>query len=219
MGNEDIDAMPANTVAQKEEEKEEKPPLPDKRSSWKVYLKPYWWSLLLSHNRLCYGLNLTFWYLAQFIGAVACINLYSDGDRTILCAGHTDPDKASEVLDFPLVLLAVFHMIEWIRTSLLLTVSCIGVNWSIGWYATTLNTLYGIIAYAIAHMAYLSEDGKDCGEVQEYRYAWLLAEIVAFWFLFFIYSFPFIFSICMGKDKADQTLEDAYKEDEEEDDD
>ena len=118
--------------------------------SRKVYLKPYWWSLLLSHNRLCYGLNLTFWYLAQFIGAVACINLYSDGDRTILCAGHTDPDKASEVLDFPLVLLAVFHMIEWIRTSLLLTVSCIGVNWSIGWYATTLNTLYGIIAYAIA---------------------------------------------------------------------
>ena len=43
--------------------------------------------------------------------------------------------------------------------------------------------------------------------------------MISFWVLFFIYSFPFIFSICMGKDRADTALENAYKEDEEEDDD
>ena len=222
MGNEDIDSMPAATVDMKDEEKVEKPPLPDKRSSWKVYLKPYWWSMLLSHNKLIYGINLTVWYLAQFIGAVACINLYSDADRLIPCAltgDLADPDEATKVFDFPLVMIAIFHMVEWVRTSLLLTVSCIGVNWSIGWYVTSLNTLYGLIAYAIAHMAYLSDDGKACKETQENRAAWLLVEIIAFWVLFFIYSFPFVFSICLGKDKADTTLENAYKEDEEEDED
>lgn len=168
-----------------------------------------------------YGLNLTFWYLAQFIGAVATINLYSDGDRLFKCAETgtlSDPEESSKVYDFPLLMIAIYHIIEWLRTTLLLTVSCIGINWSLGWYVTMPNTLYGIVAYAIVHMAYFSDDGKACKDVQESRAAWLFAEIICFWVLFFVYSFPFMFSICMGKDRADATLEKA-KEDAEKDDD
>ena len=197
------------------DEEEAFPELPPKRSSWTVYLKPFWWSTLLSKNRLCYGLNLTFWYLAQFIGAVACINLYSDSDRLLPCSDTgvlATSEGASDVYDFPLLMVAIYHMIEWIRTTLLLTVSCIGVNWSIGWYVTMPNTLYGIVAYAIVHMAYFSEDGEACRDQQEYRAQWLFAEIICFWVLFFVYSFPFMFSICLGKDRADATLEKA-KED------
>ena len=54
-------------------------------SPWKVYLAPHWLSILLNKNKLLYGLTITFWYLANFIGCVAVINLYSDKDRLIPC--------------------------------------------------------------------------------------------------------------------------------------
>jgi len=80
------------------------------------------------------------------------------------------------------------------------------------WYVTMPNTLFGLIVYAIVHMSYFSEDGKKCKEVQEYRADWLLVEIIAFWVLFFIYSFPFIFTLCLGKTRADATLKNAEDE-------
>lgn len=203
---------------------DERPPLPSKGSPWSVYLRPYWLSILLNNNKLLYGFLITFWYLAQFIGAVATINLYSDKDRLKPCdvtGSLAVPEEASKVFDLPLVLLAIFHMIEWVRATFLLTVTCIGVNWVLVWYITVPNTLYGIITYAFVHMAYFDEDGKKCAEVQESRGAWLLVEIIAFWVVFFLFAFPFIWLLCMGKDRADVQLVKAYEkgDDEDEDDD
>ena len=146
---------------------------------------------------------------------MATINLYSDNDRLIPCATEGDlaiPEEASKVYDFPLKMLAIFHMIEWIRTTVLLTVICIGANLSVFWYLTMPNTIFGIIVYAIVHMAYFSDDGKACKEAQENRSVWLLAEIIAFWVLFFIYSFPFVFTLCCGKAKAHATLLKAHED-------
>ena len=106
----------------------------------------------------------------------------------------------------PLLMLAIWHMIEWIRTTVLLTVVCIGVNWTIFWYATMPNTLFGLVVYALVHMSYFDEDGKKCAEVQENRAQWLLVEIIGFWVLFFLFSFPFVLTCCLGKDRADRTL-------------
>ena len=167
----------------------------------------------MSNNKLLYGCNVTVWYLAQFIGSVATINLYSDADRLFPCdtSGELlNPEKSSEVYDFPLKMLAIFHLIEWLRTTVLLTVICIGANLSLFWYITMPNTLFGIVVYAIVHMVYFSDDGVQCQDVQEYRAMWLLGEIIAFWVLFFIYSFPFIFTLCGGKAKAHTTLVEAY---------
>ena len=193
---------------------DERPPLPSKGSPWSVYLRPYWLSILLNNNKLLFGFLITFWYLAQFIGAVATINLYSDKDRLMPCdvtGSLAVPEEASKVFDLPLVLLAIFHMIEWVRATFLLTVTCIGVNWVIVWYVTVPNTLYGIITYAFVHMAYFDEDGKKCAEVQESRGTWLLVEIIAFWVVFFLFAFPFIWLLCMGKDRADVQLVKAYE--------
>lgn len=55
-------------------------------------------------------------------------------------------------------------MIEWIRATVLLTTVCIGVNLTLVWYVLIPNTIYGLIAYAIAHMSYFSDDGKLCKE-------------------------------------------------------
>ena len=116
-----------------------------------------------------------------------------------------------KVFDTPLLMLAIFHIIEWIRVTFLLTVTLIGVNWAIVWYVTTPNTLFGIVVYAYVHMVYTSSDGKACGEVQENRYLWLLGEIIAFWVLFFFFAFPFVIMFCRGKGRADELLLEAYE--------
>ena len=201
-------------------EKEVKPDPPEAGNTWKVYLKNQWISVLLSRNKLFYGFYTGGWYLIQFIGAVAVINLYSDKDRLIICDSIKEaggemadwPEKSSDVFDFPLLMLALYHMIEWIRTTVLLTVICIGVNWTWIWYVTTFNTLFGIVVYAIVHMVYMSDDGKSCNEVQEYRGVWLLVEIIAFWSLFFCCAFPMVCTILCGKEKVDRQLKEWHED-------
>ena len=192
-----------------------------------------WLTLILNNTKLIFGLVVGLWYLTQFIGAVACINLYSDNDRLKQCVQPTnadigkpaselheltDPERSSEVFDAPLLLLAIFHIVEWIRTTVLLTVILIGVNWAIFWYATTLNTLFGLIVYAFAHMAYFDEYGELCAEAQPDRASWLLSEIIAFWVSFFFFAFPFSILFCRGKEKADATLVFAYEKKDDDDD-
>jgi|EP00353_Schmidingerella_taraikaensis_P002579 hypothetical protein len=208
-----IDAPP---TVEKEQE-EDRPPLPEAHSPWKTYLRPYWLTLILNNTKLIFGLVIGVQYLAQFIGAVACINLYSDVDRLKPCSltGElADGEKSSEVFDMPLMLMAVYHIIEWIRTTVLLTVILIGVNWAIFWYATSLNTLFGLIVYAFAHMAYFDEQGEMCAATQPDRASWILSEIIAFWVMYFFYAFPFVILFCRGKARADASLVYAYEKSE-----
>ena len=191
-----------------------RPPLPKKHSGWTVYLQPYWLTLILNNTKLIFGLVLTLWYIAQFIGCVATINLYSDNERLKPCSltgDLADPDKASEVFDLPLVMLAIFHIIEWLRTTIMLVVILIGVNWAIVWYVTGINTLLGMIVYAFVHMAYFDESGEMCAKSQPDRAMWLLGEIIAFWVSYFFFAFPFVILFCRGKGKADVTLVEAYE--------
>ena len=137
-----------------------------------MYLESKYLTVLLSKNKLFYGITIGLWYLANFIGAVAVINLYSDKDRLIPCDVTgllAVPDEASKIFDLPLVMLAIWHIIEWIRTTVLLSIILIGVNWMTVWYFTMPNTLYGLITYAIVHMSYFSDDGKLCKDFQENR--------------------------------------------------
>ena len=178
---------------------------------------------MLNRTKKVYAVTITFWYLAQFIGAVAVINLYSDIERLTPCADTgdlADPEKSSEVYDLVFVLLGIFHMVEWVRYTILLTVVCIGVNVTVLWYITIPNTIYGLIAYAITHMVYFSDDGSACSDKQQDRATWILVEIISFWVLYFLFVFPFIWTIFLGKDRAYATLvewkEAGDQEDEEE---
>lgn len=56
-------------------------------------------------------------------------------------------DEASKVFDTAIKLAGIFHIIEWIRTTLLLTVICIGVNLMSIWYFTAISSLYGLAVY------------------------------------------------------------------------
>ena len=217
--NPNIDDMPSKSVdgppGAGEESEDERIPPPPENSPWKVYLKGQWLTILLSKNKLIYGFSIGFWYLLNFIGSVAVVNLYSDKDRLIPCdvtGKLAVPDEASKVFDLPLVMLAVWHMIEWIRTTVLLSVVCIGVNWMTVWYATMPNTLFGLVTYAIVHMSYFSDEGKLCKDFQEHRANWLLGEIIGFWSVFFCFVFPFLCTLCMGRKRADDILKKNYED-------
>ena len=86
-------------------------------------------------------------------------------------------------------LTGIFHVIEWIRTTMLLFfIICIGANLMQVWYITgVLSIPYGIAVFIYLHVVYASDDAKACSEAQNTRYKWLMVEIIYFWVLFWIY--------------------------------
>ena len=58
----DVANLDSPPTAKKEEE--QRPPLPEPNSPWKVYLRPYWLTLILNNTKLIFGLIMGFWYLA-----------------------------------------------------------------------------------------------------------------------------------------------------------
>lgn len=94
-------------------------------------------------------------------------------------------EEASAVYDLAILLAGWYHVIEWIRTTLLLTVICIGVNLISVWYLTSIITLYGIGVFAYIHYVYFAlAEGKACAEAQPTRHMWLMIEIIYFWAVF-----------------------------------
>ena len=73
-------------------------------------------------------------------------------------------EAASDVLDLAIKLTGIFHVCEWIRTTILLTVICIGANLMHVWYITgAITSLYGIAVFILLHVVYASPQGKACG--------------------------------------------------------
>ena len=130
-----------------------------------------------------------FYYIVQFICCVSACNFYSDNSRKAKCTRpdgtSIDGDQASEVFDLAIKLCGIFHIIEWIRCTILLVIICIGANLFKLWYLSSLSTLYGIAVFIYLHIVYASSDAKACGTSQVTRYQWMMVEIIYFWTLFF----------------------------------
>ena len=93
-------------------------------------------------------------------------------------------EDASAVFDTAIKLTAIYHIIEWIRTTLLLTVVGIGANIMHVWYGSGIIALYGAASYIYLIVVYFSPQGKACGETQDSRYKWMLVEMVYFFVVF-----------------------------------
>ena len=105
---------------------------------------------------------------------VAVANAYSDISRYYICQRDDGSlirgDDASAVYDQALLLVGFFHIIEWVRATILLTVTLVGANMTPVWYYTAPPTMiYGFICLCYVHHAYASEDGKACREYQHTR--------------------------------------------------
>ena len=205
----DIDAPPIT-------EKTEKKPLVvyDERL-WKTYFKPAEISKILHKKLLLFSIIATIIYLAQFFCCLFSINYYSDMERLTPCVDEMTGETASAVYDLAICLLAIYHIIEWLRCTAFLTVICIGVNLMWVWYITVLNTAFGLVAFIYAHTVRFGAAGKACEEAQEGRANWLLIEIGVFWVFFFVMSFPILIIRLLKKQSLEAALA-AGSDDEEE---
>lgn len=201
-------------------------PAPEKQEEQVIYeegpwSKYFWGNMgdtvpkLLNGN--FYSVNAVFgvYYLTQFILALTASNFYSDADRFLGCDydGYRTPVEATKGLDTAILLLAIYHIIEWLRTTILLMISCTGANFTLVYYITALNIIFGFVAYIHTYVTYFSEVGKGCAKTQEFRGKFLLAEVILFWILFIPMMFPVGVLVCCKKQTHEQTLN---KPDEEE---
>lgn len=66
----------------------------------------------------------------------------------------------------------------------------LGQNLILLYYIGGINTLFGVAAYIVCHVARYNDEGKACEDVQTYRASFLTAEVIVFWTCFHIMSFP-----------------------------
>ena len=181
---------------------------------WKKYFEPVNLAPLLHKDATrctLYSLNIGIYYLLQICACIAIVNFYGDSDRFYSCNldNYRKPLDAAEVFDKPLFLLAIYHIIEWIRTTFLLAVICFGSDlyWLMyAWYFTCFNTLYGLFAIGVTMQTLQSPPGQACGETQQYRAEWLRIEVVIFWLCFVFFSWPIIALRCCSKKSHEYIL-------------
>ena len=97
------------------------------------------------------------------------VNFYCDIDRFTGCTAGQDPVEAAGVFDTALLFFAIFHLIEWIKTSLLLSVACVGLPLMWVYFITSLNTIWGFVATIYTLIVLLSDEGEACSAVQVER--------------------------------------------------
>jgi hypothetical protein len=73
-------------------------------------------------------------------------------------------------MDPAILMLGIFHITEWIRCTILLTVICLGVNLMQVWYVLGLNTIFGLVAFIYVHVVYFGDAAKGCAADQPTRY-------------------------------------------------
>lgn len=134
---------------------------PSTHSYWH-YMMPANFSKIISHSKAIFGIHTLIGYIGYFFLIVIGINLYSDHDRFKKCGGALfDGDEASsEVYDMAIMLLVIHHIIEWVRVIIFGVCVIIGANLMIVWYATSINTLFGIIVYCHAHAKRFNAEGR-----------------------------------------------------------
>ena len=159
--------------------------------SWGWYMLPSNLTKITSNRKAIFGTWSLITYIGQFLLIVMCINDYSDGDRFISCGSYPkEGESATVVYDNALLLLAIYHLIEWVRVIVFAVCVIIGANLMIIWYITIPNAIFGIVAYIIAHVARFGEAGKDCADFQISRGNFLLGDVIVFWITFLFQQFP-----------------------------
>ena len=95
-------------------------------------------------------------YIIEFVGATAGCNFFSDVSRNMPCTISTDNvlsgAAAERVFDRPIFLCTIYHIIQWMRCTVLLCAICMGSKNALWlWYVTLpVITVYGFAAFGFA---------------------------------------------------------------------
>ena len=106
-------------------------------------------------------------YIYHLCWAVGSIDKYADITRLYACGGNPYGEESSAVFDQALLLVSIFHIIEWLRQTIFLVGALVGVNLISAFYVFSLNVPYGFVAMIIALIVRNSESGTDCAMVVE----------------------------------------------------
>ena len=196
----------APPTKQEEEEQEGEFNLP-----WIQYFYPGNATKLITKRCIPFSVYIGIYYVIQLSACIASVNFYGDADRFNSCevpAGEAPmkPEAAMKVYDIPILLMSIYHLIEWIKTTIVLTVTCVGINLMWLYYPLVLNTLYGLIATIVTMIAIFSEEGEACASAQPTRNLWLKIDILIFWVTFFVFIGPVLPLRFMSKEKHDELL-------------
>lgn len=90
-------------------------------------------------------------YAYHFVSAILGVDVFCSYTRFTGCVGATTFQEATEVYDSALMIICIFHIIEWIRQTVFVTVVLVGVPWlPVYFLLGFLNLPFGIIACIIA---------------------------------------------------------------------
>jgi hypothetical protein len=103
-------------------------------------------------------------YIYHLLWTIAGVNMYADISRKTACGGEEFGEAASSVFDTGIGIVTVWHMIEWIRWTLLLTTALVDANLIPLFNILTINVPFGFIACFIAIGTRFSEAGNACSE-------------------------------------------------------
>ena len=78
------------------------------------------------------------------------------------------------------MLFFLYHFIEWLRYTILLTCILLGVNLVQIFYLLGLNTLFGVIVLVVAAVTRFGSDGADCAQEQTTRGVFLIVAMIVF---------------------------------------
>ena len=85
-------------------------------------------------------------YSYHFVSIIMGMNQYVHWNRFQPCNGAVGLVEASAVLDAPIMVVLLFHIVEWVRQTILITVILVGVKWLPAYHFLTVNALFGLIA-------------------------------------------------------------------------
>jgi len=130
-------------------------------------------------------------YCYHLLWCIAGVNVYADYTRLNDCNGTMTSDYATSVFDVAIAMSVMYHMIEWVRWTLLLTTALVEANLLKIFNVLQINIPFGVIACLVAIITRYSGEGTACAAVgiQETRAFYCGLQVVAL-----ILMIPFSFA-------------------------
>ena len=139
---------PKESGAAEEEEEESLGP-----QEFKWYCKPENMHEILQKRWGLFFILSSLVYSYHFVSIILGMNQYVHYSRFLTCGDALTFDTASAVYDSALMVVLVFHIIEWVRQTVLITTILVGVKWLPVYYLLSINFPFGMIACLVGFIS------------------------------------------------------------------
>ena len=99
-------------------------------------------------------------YAYHFVSIIIGMNQYVHYTRFLECGDAKDFLAATDVYDTALFVVLLFHIVEWVRQTVLITVILVGVKWLPIYYGLTVNVLLFLVAVIMGLAAGFGSDDE-----------------------------------------------------------